>query len=143
MKTFNTPLPRRCYLAAVLAGLLSAPMLATAQQPASLRFTSSQTNLTLHAANEVAHYYIVEQSTHLPSFAAWSVKLGNGGPTWNVAYDSGPAAKFLRAHWFSRYGPSDFDRDGMDEVWKLDHPGTLDPLNPVDAGYTNAATGLT
>jgi len=125
MKTFQST-PRRCLrLAAVLAGLLSATLL-PAQQPAHLQFTAGPTNLTLQASNDVALYYLVEQSTSLPGFLPWSMKLGNGGPTWSIAYDSGPAFAFFRGRWFSLYGPGDLDADGMDDVWELDHPDVLD-----------------
>ena len=69
------------------------------------------------------------------------MKLGNGGPSWSILYNSGPRASFFRGRWFSLYAPGDLDGDGMDDVWELDHG--LNPLNSADASYTNSASGLT
>jgi len=128
------------HFVAVIAGLCAVPALLFAQQAAPLQFNATQTNLTLHASNDVAVYYLVEQSTNLLSFAPWSLRLGDGGPSWSVGFDSAPEI-FFRGRWFSLYAPGDMDGDGLDDVWELEHG--LNPLDPTDAGHTNPATGLT
>lgn len=90
----------------------------------------------------MALYHPLERGTNLPAFGPHSMKPGHGGPQWTFPHAEAPGA-FFRSRWFSLYGPGDFDRDGLDDVWELDHPGGLDPLDPADASHTNAASGLT
>lgn len=67
-------------------------------------------NLALRLTNDVALYYLVEQSTNLPIFSPWSMRLGIGGPEWRVTYDLGLPSAFYRTQWFSLYAPGDLDR---------------------------------
>ena len=68
---------------------------------------------------------------------------GYGGPAWQIPYTPGPATAFFRAQRISNYSPGDQDGDGMDDMWELDHPGLLNPLNPADASADPDGNGLT
>jgi len=101
------------------------------------------TVLSLRVPDNVAAYYRLDLSTNLPIFAAWAMDLGYQGAEWVVSYELGPAAAFFRVFNQSLWAPTDTDGDGMDDVWELDHPGVLDPLDPTDAGLDPDGNGLT
>ena len=101
------------------------------------------TALTLRLPDNVAAYYRLDLSTSLPVFAPWAMDLGDQGTEWKVSYDLGPEVAFFRVFGQSLWAPTDTDGDGMDDVWELDHPGLLNPLDATDAGLDPDGNGLT
>lgn len=136
---FKRPRPR-CPVAAFagLAWVCSA----VAGEPVAIEAEAGPDGLTLRLPDHVAAYYRLDLSTNLPAFSPWAMDLGHEGAVWRVPYDSGPDAAFFRAFGESLWSPLDTDGDGMDDVWELDHPGVLDPLDPADAGLDPDGNGL-
>lgn len=128
------------WLPAAAVFLLAGPL--AAQHQLTLEYFANPTNLTLGLPNDVALNHYLERSTNLPTFTTHSMLSGHGGPFWSSPFTVTPDICFSSS-WYSRHGLGDFDRDGIDDVRELGHPGVLDLLNPAEAGYTNAATGLT
>lgn len=114
----------------------------TAGEPVAIEAEAGPDGLTLRLPDNVAAYYRLDLSTNLPAFSPWAMDLGHEGAVWRVPYDSGPDAAFFRAFGESLWSPLDTDGDGMDDVWELDHPGVLDPLDPADAGLDPDGNGL-
>ncbi len=99
------------------------------------RFTTEQ---------EPTIYYILDQTTDLESFSALAMDLGDAAPTWEIILrpDLQPRA-FYRVGIVSVFAPRDSDGDRIDDVYELNNPLILDPLNPDDANLDPDHNGQT
>jgi hypothetical protein len=111
--------------------------------PYYLTITPGPGFATLQAPENSAVYYLILAGTNLASLQPWAMAKGSAGASWQIPYTPGPQAAFFRAQRISSYSPGDQDHDGMDDMWELDHPGVLDPLNPADASADPDGDGLT
>ena len=91
-----------------------------------------------------AGYYILQESSELPSFYAIGIDLGIYAPVWDVVIDPAylPNA-FYRVRSASIFTPLDSDGDRIDDIYELLRPGILDPLDPSDANLDPDLNGLT
>lgn len=102
----------------------------------SYRFepASSGFNLFLSLVADPQGYYILDQGTNLSQFAPVAISLGGPGIVWKISVDPSEArARFWRVRRLARVEAVDSDQDGIDDVYELTHPSSLDPLNPLDA----------
>lgn len=111
--------------------------------PYYLTITAGPGFATLQAPANSAVYYVIHAGTNLARLQPWAMAKGSSGPSWQIPYTPGPQAAFFRAERISSYSPGDRDGDGMDDMYELDHPGVLDPLNPADAALDPDGDGLT
>jgi hypothetical protein len=79
-------------------------------------------------------YYALQLSTDLPVFRTVAMSLSRVPPVWYVlpATNTAPRA-YYRLEILNAYAPRDSDRDGIDDVYELEHPDILNPLYFGDA----------
>jgi hypothetical protein len=79
-------------------------------------------------------YYALQLSTDLPDFRTVAMSLSRVPPVWYVlpATNTVPRA-YYRLELLNAYAPRDSDRDGIDDVYELEHPDILNPLYAADA----------
>lgn len=89
-------------------------------------------------------YYGLQLSTALPVFQTVAMSLSRVPPVWLVvsASNAGPNA-FYRLEILNAYAPRDSDRDGIDDVYEMEHPDILDPLRFEDASLDPDGNGHT
>lgn len=131
-------------LLTVIAGFL-APLSAPAQAPVlthQWNLTNYQLSLSLPANS--AYYYNLQRSTNLFLTAPASAAIGRDPFAVTLTVPLMPPVGFFRAELISIFAPQDTDGDGIDDLYELDHPAILDPLNPADAGLPDPdGSGLT
>jgi hypothetical protein len=81
------------------------------------------------AANPGA-YYLLEYSPDLRSWAPVDMTLGIRSV---LDLNDDAQRGFFRAIPFNKFAPLDMDGDGIDDVYELNRPGMLNPLDPSDA----------
>jgi hypothetical protein len=84
---------------------------------------------TVQFANNPGIYYLLEYSEDLTRWQPVDATLGI-----RSVLDLEEAARrgFFRAQPNSVFAPLDMDGDGIDDVYELNHPDILDPLDPTD-----------
>lgn len=82
-----------------------------------------------------AVYFGFQHSLDLGSLLWTTEKMafGTPGPTFGYTPGEGEMQGFFRIEGISIFAPADSDFDGMDDLWELEHPLYLDPLNSADA----------
>jgi len=88
--------------------------------------------VTVEFANEPGVYYLLEHSSDLATWQPADMSLGVQSV---MELAQGITKGFFRAMPISKYAPKDTDGDGIDDVYELQHPGILDPLNPSDGSH--------
>lgn len=121
---------------AVAIGLLFARAIAAADfQIEAGVDTTSEFRITFPSTNSA--YFEVWTSEELSG--PWSLTRGmtlgeDGTQTWTDAGAVGSFTQlFYRLLCVPRSDPHDSDRDGIHDVYELEHAGALDPLDPSDA----------
>ena len=88
-------------------------------------------------------YYVLERSQDLAGFSAIRMFLGQPAPVLEFTFDLRLQPQcFFRVGELSVFSPRDTDGDGIDDVYELQHPGLLDPLDPTDAWKVSSGSGL-
>lgn len=87
-------------------------------------------------AGRESSYYILRKGTVVSSITSPSaLRIGSNGP--NILTDpiavSGQTAAYYRVQEVPSLQPVDLDSDGIDDLYELQHPSILDPLNASDA----------
>lgn len=89
-------------------------------------------------------YYVLQTSSDLLSFAAGGIDFGANAPVWEVDLDPTLQPRsFSRIQAVSLFSPLDTDGDFIDDVYELNRPGILNPLDPSDANLDPDGNGLT
>ena len=89
-------------------------------------------------------YYILQRGIALPDInLAVAVKLGAADPMMLRDGTALADTAFYRVIELALIAPRDTDGDGMDDVYELERPGQLDPLDPRDALLDPDGNGLT
>ncbi len=116
--------------------VLSLALLSVRASEYSLAYVFSQEDgkLQLSVPRNAAVYYILQRAEDLEVFSAVALALGQDGATWAYAIPPDSGSAFFRLKVVDAFAPIDSDGDGIDDVYELQHPGILDPLNPTDAG---------
>ncbi len=92
----------------------------------------SEDSVTLRVAGQVTSYYVLEGSTDLESFTPREVKLGVAG-TISFTESYSASRMFFRIGEIPLASPLDSDGDGIDDIFELEHPDSLDAADPNDA----------
>lgn len=101
----------------------------------TLRFTTIETTL---------EYYILQGTVDLETYDALVVEFGHDAPSWDVALDPRNVRRsFYRVVCASIFTPQDSDGDYIDDVYEMNHPDILNPLDPTDASEDPDGNGLT
>lgn len=90
--------------------------------------------MELRASEDGLAYYILERSPDLLIFLPDAVALGLPAPQWERTATKNVQPMFYRLRRVPRDAPLDTDGDGIDDVWELQRPLLLNPLDPSDAG---------
>jgi hypothetical protein len=98
--------------------------------------------VTVRHSSRVDAYYLLEFGGALPlSASVVDARLGADGAGSLVHPQAPPGTGFYRVLEIPRDGPRDTDRDGLDDVFELERPGALNPLDPRDAGQAAPGAG--
>jgi hypothetical protein len=119
--------------------LLSAVHSATAQdfQILDVHFDGPGPLHFRHLADAHSYYILYRGETIVSISAPIALALGVDGIGEIMSAAVGPAnaTGFYRIRRVVRGLPLDLDHDGIDDVYELSHPASLDPLNAADAGF--------
>ncbi|MDG2125497.1 MAG: hypothetical protein P8J87_17465 [Verrucomicrobiales bacterium] len=130
------PLHFSSHASALAAALLIAPL------PISLQAATTfvdfvqldPTTTRLVTTEDTTSYYILEKSLDALGYQALDLAFGIDSPVWDIDFAANSATRsFYRVHAESVFAPLDTDNDGIDDVYELNHPDILDPLDPDDA----------
>ena len=129
-------------LALVLA-LGCAPVAPAAVTFADLEFINEDT-LRVTTVENSAGYYVVQETFDLEDFSPIQIAFGIDAPVWDITlpFSLHPRA-FYRVQAVSIFSPLDSDGDRIDDVYELNRPAILDPLDPTDADEDPDGNGLT
>ena len=103
--------------------------------PAANTITSFRTTNGMAIVEFAANpgvYFLLQHSDDLQTWGPADISLG--GPS-EMGLAPGVARGFFRALPLSKYAPLDSDGDGIDDIYELQHPDILDPLNPNDGSH--------
>jgi hypothetical protein len=96
-------------------------------------FTKNGDSFRLTLQQNSAVYFGVHHTADLlQPFTTIAMALGTPGPVFEYTPDPGETRGFFRLEGIPMYAPADSDFDGMDDVWELQHPTYLDPLDSAD-----------
>lgn len=112
-----------------MAVLAAFPAALSAQT--TLNITRGGGSFQLSASATTLHYYGLEHSADLQGFSLLKMALGMTAPVFTYTPQAGEARGFFRAQLIDVFSPGDADRDGIDDLWELQHD--LDPLAAADA----------
>jgi hypothetical protein len=90
-----------------------------------------------------AIYYVLSESSDLNEFSPVAIDLADNTLLWETDAPAESDSFFWRFALISLFAPQDADGDGIDDVYELQRPGLLDPLNPNDANDDPDQNGLT
>ena len=96
--------------------------------------------VTVEFADNPGVYYLLEHSDNLQNWAPADMSLGIAS---ELDLAPGTTNGFFRAVPYSQFSPIDTDGDGIDDMFELNHPGILDPLNPHDGSLDPDGNGKT
>ena len=100
--------------------------------------------LRLTTIENSAGYYVVQESTNLDDYEAIDIGLGIDSPMFDIALEPSLQPRgFYRVRSISLFAPEDSDGDRIDDVYELNRPHILDPLDPSDALLDPDQNGLT
>lgn len=86
-------------------------------------------------------YYLLEYGPTVPLGATVvDARLGADG-VGTVEHRAAPGTGFYRVLEVPQSAPRDTDGDGIDDVWELERPANLNPLNPADAAQPAPGAG--
>ncbi len=124
--SFRLALTRLLGFAAVVAtaGAADFPFTFT-KNGAAYRLTLQQ--------NSAVYFGVHHTGDLLQPFTTIHMALGTPGPIFEYTPDPGETRGFFRIEGIPNNAPGDADFDGMDDLWELQHPAYLDPLNSADA----------
>lgn len=94
-------------------------------------FANGKGQVTVAPAQD--KYFVLQRSSNLKTFVGVDVARGRE-PILEISEAATARLGFFRVEEASVYAPRDTDRDGMDDLYELDHPETLNPVDPTDAG---------
>lgn len=101
----------------------------------TLRFTTTEAPF---------EYYLLQEGSDLADFQATALALGAEAPIWDLTLDPTTRPRsFFRVMAASIFTPLDSDGDLIDDIYELNHPEILDPLDPTDAQLDPDNNGLT
>jgi len=80
-------------------------------------------------ANDPGKYFLLEYSENLKDWAPADISLGDPS---RLELVPGVQNGFFRAIPYGKNAPLDSDRDGIDDVYELNHREFLNPLDPTD-----------
>lgn len=116
-----------CWL--FMAVLAAFPTLLPAQT--TLTITRGGGSFQLSPGATTLHYFGLEHSVDLQGFSLLKMALGTPAPVFTYTPQAGEGRGFFRAQLIDMFSPGDADRDGIDDLWELQHD--LDPLTAADA----------
>ena len=126
---------------AVFAALAFSPTASAAEL--EIDFIPDTGLLELSAPADPLGYYILRVSPDLGLFTPLAIDLGTPAPLWEVEGARLQREGYFRLHRLPLNAPADTDGDGIDDVWELERPGVLDPLDPTDAALDPDGDGVT
>ncbi len=91
-------------------------------------------------------YYILKESPDLGKatpFTPIAIELGEVAPVWEIPILPGRPRIFFAVEPVDLFAPYDTDGDGIDDVYELERPVLLDPLDGADAGDDPDGNGAT
>ncbi|MBI1839754.1 MAG: hypothetical protein HYR88_02740 [Verrucomicrobia bacterium] len=89
--------------------------------------------LTYHES-ATADYYVLMRGSNVTTIdTAIDLVMKGVGVLKDTTVASTRVASFYKVVGWSMNAPGDSDHDGIDDVYELNHPGVLNPLNPEDA----------
>ena len=101
---------------------------------ATLTIQHTEGELILSSPPTERFYYVLQQSPSLADFSAVAIEHGDEGIIWNLGATES-ARQFYLTRTVSLFAPEDSDRDGIDDLYELNHD-ILDPLDAADAELT-------
>ena len=115
----------------------------SAQENAFFEFSleADAWRLDLEANEKV--YYLLEDSDNLLDFAPMALALGRVAPVMGMPLVPEVRSRFYIIERISVFGPRDTDGDGIDDVFELERPDLLNPLDPTDADMDPDGDGMT
>ena len=89
-------------------------------------------------------YYLLERTTNFVAWTPIHANLGHVPLAWRILPLPGtPAFGFHRVAAVSVFAPRDSDGDRIDDLYELERPEILHPLDPTDAALDPDMNGLT
>lgn len=107
-------------------------------------FTFEYTNNTVRimADPNSTVYYVMSSGLEIPALLPQDMKLGAGGPAWNLAVPALQLRGYYKVRRISVFAPEDADGDYLDDMYEITHP-ELNPLDPADAALDPDHDGRT
>lgn len=100
------------------------------------------TGVVIEHLGQADAYYLLERGATVTDLGTTvAARLGTDGIQSIRDPHASGAADFYRVLQLPRSQPRDTDRDGLDDVFELDRPADLDPLNPADADQPAPGAG--
>ena len=112
----------------LLALLLCAPLSRAASTITGISFQGDTVTITY--LQDTRYYYLLQSSSDLSSWTNADMSLGD--PV-DLRLEPGTSREFYKALPLDIHAPLDSDGDGIDDLYELHHPESLDPLDPTDA----------
>lgn len=114
------------HIAAAVLLLQGSPLLA-ANTISNVRVENNV--VTVEFANNPGVYYLLQ---HSPDLITWGPADMSLGIPSDLDLAPGVGRGFFRAIPYDKHSPVDSDGDGIDDVYELNNPSVLDPLDPTD-----------
>lgn len=111
----------------------ASPTLCASDHFLEIGYDADHSALVVSVPPDPASYFLIEHSANLTTFADSGIALGRDGPSWVYAIPVESEAGFFRVRAISLFAVQDTDGDGLDDLYELEHPSCLDPLDPADA----------
>ena len=130
-------------LALLAGGLFAGEALAQGFRLTDIRREAGGTVVIEHGSRSDA-YYLLQRGITLPDVSVpVAVALGTGATEALRDGTALAATGFYRVLEIPRSAARDTDGDGIDDVYELERPAGLDPLDPTDAALDPDGNGLT
>jgi len=92
---------------------------------------------------DAQRYFVLYESENLSVFTPIAAELADDLLEWETDVTGGSDRFFWRFALISLFAPQDTDGDGIDDVYELQRPGLLDPLDASDANDDPDQNGRT